>query len=81
MRLDIVENGHRRFQRFVLRIMERLAGRETLAPVYIMSYRSEFCGKDIARCLQESMRGAKEWSKGETELFAAFVSRVNQCPY
>lgn len=53
----------------------------SLGPVYIMSYRSEFCGKDIARCLQESMRKAEEWSKGEIELFAAFVSRVNQCPY
>jgi hypothetical protein len=27
------------------------------------------------------MRGPSEWSPGERELFAAFVSRVNQCPF
>ena len=27
------------------------------------------------------MRGPSEWTVGERELFAAFVSRVNQCPF
>jgi hypothetical protein len=27
------------------------------------------------------MRGPSEWTVGERELFAAFTSRLNQCPF
>jgi hypothetical protein len=27
------------------------------------------------------MRGPSEWRVGERELFAAFTSRLNQCPF
>jgi AhpD family alkylhydroperoxidase len=27
------------------------------------------------------MRGPSEWSAGERELFAAFTSQLNQCPF
>jgi len=27
------------------------------------------------------MRGPSDWSAGERELFAAFVSSLNQCPF
>jgi len=27
------------------------------------------------------MRGPSDWSVGERELFAAFVSSLNQCPF
>ena len=28
-----------------------------------------------------AMRGPSEWSAGERELFAAFTSLLNQCPF
>jgi hypothetical protein len=27
------------------------------------------------------MRGPSEWTVGERELFAAFTSKLNQCPF
>jgi hypothetical protein len=31
--------------------------------------------------MKRGMRSATEWSVGEVELFAAFVSRINSCGY
>ncbi|HZU68201.1 MAG TPA: hypothetical protein VFA09_13070 [Ktedonobacteraceae bacterium] len=47
----------------------------------VISYRPEFFGLPFSRCLEDVMRGPSEWSVGERELFAAFVSRKNQCPF
>ena len=44
-------------------------------------YRSELFGAPFSDCLQESLRGPSDWSVGERELFAAFVSSVSQCPF
>jgi len=47
----------------------------------VLSYRTELFGIPFSECLQDVMRGPSEWSVGERELFAAFVSRKNQCPF
>ncbi len=47
----------------------------------VLSYRSEIFGTPFSICLEDVMRGLSEWSVGERELFAAFVSRKNQCPF
>lgn len=45
-------------------------------------YRSDFYGKPASRAAQRVMRGKdSEWSVGERELFGAFVSSLNQCPF
>ncbi len=49
--------------------------------VRTMAYRSDFFGKPFSAALQDVMRGPSEWSAGERELFAAFVSAQNQCPF
>ena len=80
MRLDILERGHRPVQKVFLWIMAQLAGRR-VAPVLLFNYRSELFGKAFAACLQEAMRRSTQWTVGEVELFAAFVSNVNRCAY
>ena len=47
----------------------------------VLSYRSEMFGRPFSLCLETVMRGPSDWSVGERELFAAFVSRKNQCPF
>ena len=47
--------------------------------VRVLSYRHELFGTPFSICLEDVMRGSSEWSVGERELFAAFVSRKNQC--
>jgi hypothetical protein len=60
--------------------------RETLTErdfdvVRTMRYRSELFGRPFSALLQQVMRGPSDWSPGERELFAAFVSAQNQCPF
>jgi hypothetical protein len=47
----------------------------------VLSYRPEIFGMPFSLCLETVMRGPSDWSVGERELFAAFVSRKNQCPF
>jgi hypothetical protein len=81
MRLRILEHGHRPFQKVLLTVVRALAGGDTPGPILVMSYRRQLFGKYLAPCFQEGMRGGKEWSLGEVEIFAAFVSQLNKCRY
>jgi hypothetical protein len=49
--------------------------------VRTMRYRPELFGRPFSAALQQAMRGPSDWSPGERELFAAFVSRQNQCVF
>jgi hypothetical protein len=46
-----------------------------------LRYRPELFGKPISAYFQEVMKGPSEWSEAERELFAAFVSKLRQCPF
>ena len=81
MRLRILENGYRPLQKLILRPLAALFEGQVPGPMLVMSYRREFFGQYLAACIQEALRGSKNWSVGEVELFAAFVSRLNACQY
>jgi len=49
--------------------------------VRTMRYRPELFGQPFSAALQRIMRGPSDWPVGERELFAAFVSAQNQCPF
>jgi hypothetical protein len=80
MRLDALHHGHRPLQRLQMTFMRLLVGRVP-GPIAVMSYRRELFGARLASCFQEAMRGPSQWSIWEREIFAAFVSRLNQCEY
>lgn len=44
-------------------------------------HRPELFGAPWSTLAQQVLRGPSEWSVGERELFAAFVSAQNQCPF
>ena len=46
-----------------------------------LHYRPELFGHAFSDALNAAMRGPSDWSAGERELFAAFVSSLNQCPF
>jgi hypothetical protein len=81
MRLKVLEHGHRPFQKIILNLIRAISDGHVPGPILTMSYRRELFGRYLAACFQEGMRGASEWSVGEVELFAAFVSRLNECKY
>jgi hypothetical protein len=80
MHLEILKTGHSMLQKIQLRALGALSGR-ALDPVLMMSYRRNFFGKHWARCLQDGLRNGREWSVGEMEIFAAFVSSLNRCRF
>lgn len=47
----------------------------------ILSHRADLFGQPFSTYLQDVLRGPSDWSVGERELFAAFVSHHNQCAY
>ena len=46
-----------------------------------LQYRPDLFGGPFSELCQELMRGPSEWTPGERELFAAFVSSRRQCPF
>jgi len=81
MRLPRVNHGHAFKDKLVLWLLGFLAGAKAPDVLLTIFYRPAFFGKRQAAINQVVMRGPSEWSPGERELFAAFVSRLNQCPF
>lgn len=80
MRLRKVHHGHRLPEKLKLLAMRVMAGH---APgvVRTLLYRRDYFGGSFSKLTQQVMRGPSPWTVGERELFAAFVSRLNQCVF
>jgi hypothetical protein len=81
MRLSVVEKGHAPAEAAVLAGIRERSGAEPLGVVKTLFYRPELFGRPFSEALDRVMRGPSEWSAGERELFAAFTSLLNQCPF
>jgi len=57
------------------------AGEPTVDVVKALHYRPELFGRPFSAAVDEAMRGPSDWTPGERELFAAFVSNRNQCVF
>ena len=81
LRLGCLTSGHDVEQRARL---ERMRGETGLIPSDVsrtVRYRPELFGDAFLEALERTMRGPSDWAVGERELFAAFVSAQNQCPF
>lgn len=76
MRLEILEKK----APWPLKLARRLIG-VTPGPPAVLKYRPGFFGRHYAAIVREALAGDGEWNKGEVELFAAFVSDLNECHY
>jgi hypothetical protein len=81
MRLQRVARGRGPKNRLILLAIRLTSGKPAPDVVRTLLYRSEIFGKPYNRWLQSVMRGGELWSVWERELFAAFTSRLNQCPF
>ena len=81
MRLAVVDTGHAPAEAAMLGAIRERTGGEPLGVVKTLLYRPELFGTPFSEALDDVMRGPSDWSAGERELFAAFTSLLNQCPF
>jgi hypothetical protein len=81
VRLSVVDVGHEPAEAAMLDAIRERSGAEPLGVVKTLLYRPELFGRPFSEELDRVMRGPSDWSAGERELFAAFTSLLNQCPF
>jgi hypothetical protein len=81
MRLSVVDHGHDRRGAAVLDSIRKMRGREPVGVLKTLQYRPEIFGRPYSAALDRAMRGPSDWTPGQRELFAAFTSALNQCPF
>jgi hypothetical protein len=81
MRLRCVESEHALRDRLRLTLIGFGSRRRAPDVVKLLLHRPGFFGGPARRITHRVMRGPSPWSVGERELFAAFVSVQNQCPF
>ena len=79
MRLQCVESGHEPAEAAVLELIREQRGAEPPDVLKTLHYRPEIFGRPFSETLDLALRGPSDWTEGERELFAAFVSSLNQC--
>ena len=81
MRLANVERGDRLPVRVFYAAIRMLSGFRAPDVIRTLKYRASFFGRHHSHHTQAVMRGLSEWSIGERELFAAYVSEMNKCHF
>jgi alkylhydroperoxidase family enzyme len=79
MRLEILDRGHRLPAKAIMALIRVFSGHPVVDAVKLAMYRPNFYGG--GPLTHEAMRGPSDWSIGDRELMAAYVSKVNQCPF
>jgi hypothetical protein len=81
VRLQCLEEGHDPQEAQLLEFIRSQRGTEPPDVLKTLHYRPELYGRPFSAALDPAMNGPSDWSVGERELFAAFVSSLNQCPF
>jgi uncharacterized peroxidase-related enzyme len=79
MRLEILDRGHRVHTKAIMALIRAFSGHPVVDAVKLAFYRPRFYGG--GPLTHEAMRGQSDWSVGDRELMAAYVSKANQCPF
>jgi hypothetical protein len=79
--LRCLEDGHDSGEADLLELIRAQRGTEPPDVLKTLHYRPELFGRQYSDTLDLAMNGPSDWSVGERELFAAFVSSLNQCPF
>jgi len=81
LRLEAVDSGHAPENREVLDRIREQRGTEPSGVLKTLYYRPEIFGRSFSEALDVAMRGPSDWSTPERELFAGWVSHLQQCPF
>lgn len=81
MRPDILNRGYRPATKLLFRLIRLFSGHPVPDAAKLVFYRPDFYGARAKAFTHEAMRGPSDWSVGDRELMAAYVSTVNQSPF
>jgi uncharacterized peroxidase-related enzyme len=81
MRLRILNEGYGFRTKLLFRIIELFSRQPVPDAAKLTFYRPEFYGGCSKALTHEVMRGPSPWSVAERELMAAYVSKMNDCPF
>lgn len=81
MRLKAVDREFALPARLFAGLIKRMSKAEAPDVVKTHLYRPNVFGRWASPAFQDVMRGESSWTAGERELFAAYTSRLLQCPF
>jgi hypothetical protein len=81
MRLSTLDSGHRLGKKALFVLIRLVTGHRAPDVVKTLTYRPDFFGRHMDLLFEEVMRGPSQWSIGDRELMAAYVSKVNECEF
>ncbi|TYK50674.1 carboxymuconolactone decarboxylase family protein [Actinomadura decatromicini] len=81
MRLDILNHGYRPGTKVLFAAVRLFSGRPMPDAAKLVFYRPDFYGARAKEFTHQAMRGPSEWSVGDRELMAAYVSKVNESAF
>lgn len=77
MRLEILDNGYGPGTKLLFAVIRLFSRHPVPDAAKIVFYRPDFYGDRAKEFTHEAMRGPSDWSVGDRELMAAYVSKVN----
>ncbi|MBV9196066.1 MAG: carboxymuconolactone decarboxylase family protein [Solirubrobacterales bacterium] len=81
MRPQSLEHGYGLGPKMLFRFIRLVTRQPVPDAAKITFYRPDFYGTYSKKLTHEAMRGRSEWSVGDRELMAAYISKVNDCPF
>jgi AhpD family alkylhydroperoxidase len=81
MRPDVLEHGYGLGTKLLFTMIRLMSGRPLPDAGRITFYRADFYGTRAKKLTQEAMRGPSQWSVGDRELMAAYISKLNEAPF
>jgi uncharacterized peroxidase-related enzyme len=81
MRLEILNKGYSFGTKMLFGIIKAVSKYPLPDAAKIIFYRPAYYGTPMKKFTQKAMRGSSEWSIGDRELMAAYVSNLNQCSF
>jgi uncharacterized peroxidase-related enzyme len=81
MRLEILNSGYTFGTKVLFAFIQLASRRPVPDAARLVFYRADFYGDPMKKITHEAMRGPSDWSVGDRELMAAFVSKTNECAF